>query len=316
MRKILLSTYLIKVNDNRDNLQILSRFNGSDDFLKIFENYTIEIFSNIKKESDIRGNNLQHLTLVSPPIVDLQRRRIYGYFYAGISGDIYQIRDIKTSDDLLLVEPNHVALRKLFFYLQIPKDKISGTLILQKSAKFGIKTILKKTVNKYIKEQGYQKYRVQINNILHGMVYQRMINHGNLKKVELIKYRIPSTLEGYYSNGQEPIETHGKLITSMSSSTSLPEAYRQFIDPLYRNGSKERIEIKDIDEEFDEIEFELELNGKRKTFYIANKQKIQPDIDVTAELEFDENGVPTINSLLSQCEELERDIIEIQPTHA
>ena len=180
--------------------------------------------------------------------------------------------------------------------MQIPNGRNSGALILQKKAKYGIKTIFKRTINRYMREQGYQIYKVEVNNLLHGRVYRRMIEHGNLKKVELIKKRIPSTLEEYYENDGNPEEIPGKLRTSMSSGTSLPKAYRNLVDSLFRDPDLERVEINGIDEEFDELEFELELNGKKKTFYVANKQKIQPDVDVTSQLELNADGTPTTES--------------------
>lgn len=313
MNKILLSTYVVKVLDNNNNVQILSRFNGNDDFLRTFENYLNTIFANIRAESDSSETTTLHLTLESPPTIDNINRRIFGYFSSGVSGDEYQIRDLETQDNLLDVERNHAAFRNLFFYMQIPNGSNVGALILQRKAKYGIKTIFKRTINRYIKEQGYQIYKVEVNNILHGRVYRRMIEQGNLRKVELIKKRIPSTIEQYYENNGNPIEIPGTLRTSMSSGTSLPLAYRNLVDRLFRNPNQERVEINGIDEEFDEIEFELELNGKKKTFYIANKQRIQPDIDVTSQLQFDADETPTIESLILQCEELVQDIIEIQP---
>jgi hypothetical protein len=313
MSKILLSTYVVKIVDNNQNSQILNRFNGSDDFLLTFENYLNTIFTNIRAESDNSQTTTLHLTLEAPPVVDTVNRRIYGYFSSGVSGDEYQIRDLETQDPLLNVERNHAAFRNLFFYMQIPSGRNSGALILQRKAKYGIKTIFKKTINLYMREQGYQIYKVEVNNLLHGRVYQRMIEHGNLKKVDLIRKRIPTTLEQYYENDGNPEEIPGTLRTSMSSATSLPQAYRNLVDRLFRDPNRERIEINGIDEEFDELEFELELNGKKKTFYVANKQRIQPDIDVTSQLQYDENGAPTTESLLSQCEELVQDIINIRP---
>jgi hypothetical protein len=140
-----------------------------------------------------------------------------------------------------------------------------------------------------------------------------MIELGNLKRVDLIKRRIPTTIEEYYQNDGNPEQIPGTLKTSMLSSTSLPQAYRNLVNRLFRNPNRERIELDGIDEEFDEIEFELELNGKKKTFYVANKQRIQPDIDVTRQLDFDENQAPTTESLIRQCEELVQDIIDIRP---
>lgn len=316
MGKILLSTYVVKILDNNQNEQILSRFNGIDDFLRTFENYLNEIFTNIRAVTDTRGTTFLHLTLESPPTVDNANRRIYGYFSSGVSGDQYQIRDLETQNNLLDVEAGHAAFRNLFFYMQMPNGRNTGALILQRKAKYGIKSIFKKTINQYMREQGYQIYKVEVNNLLHGQVYRRMIEHGNLKKVELIKKRIPATLEEYYQNDGNPQEIPGTLRTSMSSGTSLPQAYRNLVDRLFRDPNLERVEINGIDEEFDELEFELELNGKKKTFYVANKQRIQPDIDVTNQLEYNADGSPTTESLLAQCEELVQDIIEIRPPNA
>lgn len=314
MSKILLSTYVIKILDNQRNEQILSHFNGTDDFLRLFENYLNTIYTNIRAESDSSETTTLHLTLESPPVLDVANRRIYGFFSSGVSGEEYQIRDLETQDNLLNVERTHAAFRNLFFYVQIPNGRNRGALILQRKAKYGIKTIFKKTIYRYLKENGYLIYQVEVSNILHGQVYRRMIEYGNLKRVDLIKKRIPSTIEEYYANNGNPLLIPGTLKTSMSSSTSLPSAYRNLVDRLFRRSNRERIELNGIDEEFDEIEFELELNGKKKTFYIANKQRIQPDVDVTNQLDYDSNQVPTIESLIRQCEELVEDIIEIHPS--
>ena len=314
MSRILLSTYILKIRDNDKNDQLLSLFNGTDDFLTVFKDYLDTIFENIRAESSANQTTNLHLTLESPPTIDLENRRIYGYFSSGVSGDEYQIRDLETQDNLLDVQRSHAAFRTLFFYLQIPTSQKTGSFILQRKARYGIKTMFKKSINKYIKSQGYQIYTVHINNLLHGEVYRRMIEYGSLKRVDLIKRRIPPTIEQYYSNGGNPNLIPGVLKTSMSSSTGLPSAYRKVVDKLFRDPNRERIELDGIDEEFDEVEFELELNGKKKTFYVASKSRIQPDVDVTSQLDY-ENGIPTTQSLVKQAEELTQDIINMKPSN-
>ena len=54
MEKILLSTYLIKIQDQQGNDQTLSRFNGTDDFYQTFQNYLNSIFQNILATADTR----------------------------------------------------------------------------------------------------------------------------------------------------------------------------------------------------------------------------------------------------------------------
>jgi hypothetical protein len=313
MDKILLSTYLIKIQDRQRNDQILSHFNGTDDFFGVFENYLNSIFENILATTDTRLTTALHLTLDAPPIVDIENRRIYGQFSTGVSGEEYQIKDVETREEVLNVRRNHAAFRNIFFYIKLPTQRDSGALILQRKAKFGIKTVFKKTINQYIKGQGYQNYTVLVNNVVHGRVYRRMITEGNLKKIDFIKRRIPSSIEEYYRNGGVPEQIPGTLKTSMlSSSASLPQNFKNFVDNLFTNPDRERIEIEGIDEDFDEVEFELELNGKRKTFYVMHRNRIQPDVDVTSQIEFSENGEPLLESLIEQSEELITDLIELR----
>ena len=211
------------------------------------------------------------------------------------------------------VEPSrHGSFRNVFFYFYIPRERNIGYLILQRKAKFGVKTILKKILNKYVHEHGFPNYYVEINNLLHNRVYEKMIREGNLKKVDLIKRRIPNSIEEYYNNGQNTNNTKGTFRTSISTSTSLSESWKGFVDRLFRNrNDNTRIEISAENGELDEIEFELELNGKKKTFHIVNHQRTQPDVDVTANLEF-ENGEPTEVSLIEESQNLIDDMLEVR----
>lgn len=312
MDRILLSTYILKIRDRQKNDQILSRFNGEDDFLRIMENYLNSIFETILATADTRETTAIHLTLDAPPNVNIENRSIHGFFSTGISGEQYDIKDVESRETIVEVQRNHAAFRNIFFYLKIPTERDNGALILQRKAKFGIKTILKKTLNRYVKGQGYVNYTVFVNNVVHGRVYRTMIRQGNLKKVDFIKRRIPSSIEAYYNNDMREDQIPGTLKTSMLSPTSLPQNYKNFVNELFTNPDRERIEIDGIDEDFDEVEFELELNGKRKTFYVKHKNRIQPDIDVTADVDLSEQGQPTTESLIRISEELIVDIIQLR----
>src|SRR5690606_36671136 len=157
-------------------------FNGEDDFLRIMQNYLNSIFETILATADARETTAIHLTLDSPPEVNLENRSIHGFFSTGVSGEEYDIKDVESRETIIAVQRNHASFRNIFFYVKIPTEKDNGALILQRKETFGIKTILKKTLNRYVKEQGYQNYTVFINKVVHGRVYRRMIEHGNLKK--------------------------------------------------------------------------------------------------------------------------------------
>lgn len=312
MERILLSTYLIKIRDNNRNDQILSHFNGTNDFINIFNDFLNHIFQNVGAISETSDNSTKHLTLDSPHVINTEERIAYGFFSSGVSGDEYKIKDVETQDELLNVQRNHAAYRNIFFYISIPRNRDSAALVLQRKSKFGIKGLLDKSINRYLKEQGYQIYRIQINNILHGQVYRRMMSDGKLSKVDLIKRRIPASIEQFYQNDGNLNQIPGTFKTSMMSPVGLPQNFKEFVHRLFTNPNRERIEISGIDDEFDEVEFELELNGKKKSFYVAQRHKIQPDVDVTSQLDFEE-GQPTTKSLLAQARELVQDLIDIDP---
>ncbi len=291
----------------------MGQFNGSDDFFDLFHDFLTHIFENIRSEDEsATARNTKHLTLAEPPAVNRTTRIIHGYFSSGISGDEYTIVDTATQDELLDVQTGHAAYRKLFFYISIPPSRDSAALVLQRKAKYGIKGLLDKALNRYIREQGYSGYKSVLSNVLHGRVYTRMIDEGKLSKVELIKRRIPSSIEQYYENGGNLNQIPGTFKTSIMSPSGLPQTFKNFVHRAFSNPNRERIEIEGIDDEFDEIEFELELNGKKKSFYVAQRHKIQPDVDVTHLLEIIDN-VPTTESFVVQAEELIRDIIDIRP---
>lgn len=312
----MLSTYLIKILDKKKNEQILSRFNGDTDLMNVIESYLLDVFQNIYRANDPKEDFAVNLTLEGMPTIDREKRIIYGYFSTGISGEEFPIVNVDTKETVGNFLKNHAGFKSLFFYLKIPTLKKTGALILQRKSRFGVKTIVNNTLTKFFKGQGYQDYNLYLNNILHGKVYQKMIEEGKLKKIELIKRTLPSTMEEYFKNGENAIQISGILKTSLISTTSLPEPFKKFVNSLYSNArNQERIEILGGDNKYDEIEFELELNGKLKKFYVENRSRVQPDVDVTGLLKY-EGGKPTLKSLIEQSEELIIDIIEVKPKNA
>jgi hypothetical protein len=311
MERILLASYAIKIKDNGHD-QILNQFNGTNDWLLLFQQFCQDIFQNTTRAASLTGETTVHLTLEEPETYNETNRVIYGRFSSGVSGESYTVVDTNTNLPEMNVEPHHAAFRNVFFYLYVPIGRNIAYLILQRIQKFGIKTVLTRAIRSYMNEQGYQRYRFDIMNILHDSVYQRMMTLGVLKSVDLIKRTIPNSIERYLQNDNNIIEIPGTFKTSFNSSTSLPQDWKGMLDRLFRqhDGNNNRILIDNVDDMFDEIEFEIELNGKKKTFYIVNRHKIQPDVDVTSNVEII-NGEPTIDSLISQANEIINEILEI-----
>ncbi|MFK5893746.1 MAG: hypothetical protein QM504_11050 [Pseudomonadota bacterium] len=313
--KILLSTFIIRLKDRNSNDLLLSSIDGGPDFIDVFMEFTEDIFKNTNSSGDPASGHVKHLTLDSPATLVRKNRVIYGFLSSGVSGEKYTLIDTQTDETAMDVEPHHAAFRNVFFYIYLPRMKNTGYLVLQKKINFGIKGKFKSSLNDFIRKKEYYNFRVEVNNILHHKVYNKMMTMGKLKKVDLIKKRIPKSIEKYVSNGNEPEEIKGTLRTSITSRGSLPEYWKDYIGRLFNqdNGDAGTVEIQSFEKDYDDIEFELELEGKTKTFYVINKQRIQSDVNVTSNIEI-VDGEPTIASLIQEAKGLIKDVSEISPS--
>ena len=59
--RILLSTYIIKINNRKKESQMLNYFNGEDDFLLLLKKFTDFILQNTNTLTDKSGRNKIHL---------------------------------------------------------------------------------------------------------------------------------------------------------------------------------------------------------------------------------------------------------------
>ena len=309
-RKILFATYQIRIKNNRTDYQLLDRFNGEDDFFNTFKTYTEHIFENTK--TLISKNIKKKFTLKEPCTINETDRTLFGYFNAGLTGVKKTIKNDEIPEEgEFNQEKYHTSYQPIFFYLYIPKGKKEAHLILQKDVNFGIKTNLYNTLKDYVFSLGYLDNRIELSNTLHHSVYQRMMEFGKLKSIELIKKRIPSTPEEL--NSPAKYSKSGRFVTSLTSSTDLGDVYKKWITGLNVFGDKHKqVEIREMDDIVDEVEFELELNGSKKKFYVADTRKPMPYVDVTDDLEFDAFDEPTKDSLIKKAEELIKEMINPQ----
>jgi hypothetical protein len=306
-RKILFATYQIRIKNNKRDYQFLDRFNGEDDFFNTFKTYTEHIFENTK--TLVSKNIKKKFTLREPCTINETDRTLFGYFNAGLTGEKKTIKNDEIPEEgEFKQEKYHSSYQPVFFYIYIPKGKKEAHLILQKEVNFGIKTNLKNTLIEYVLSLGYLDNRIEFSATLHHSVYKKMMEYGKLKRIELITKRIPSTPEDL--NSPTKYSKSGRFVTSLSSNTDLGDVYKTWITGLNVSGDKHKqVEIREMNDTVDEVEFELELDGSTKKFYVADTRKPMPYIDVTDNLEFDDTEEPTKDSLIKKAEELIKEMI-------
>ncbi len=190
-------------------------------------------------------------------------------------------------------------------------------MILQRRARYGVKTALSRLLQIWLKEKGFTESRPEIRSVYNSKIFFNMIENGNLRKVNFVLNHVPSTIDDYMTNNEAAIHESGQTITTFSSKTTLSNWWKSFIFKKYTKGQQETlVELVETDNEndnfikYDEIAVELELNGTKKTFYANNKSRVAPEREVSSELVYSD-GEPTLESLLMQCEEIIADTFEV-----
>lgn len=317
--KIFLSTYSIRIKDKKDGQLRLQNFNEEDDFFDVFIDYCMSIHKEISIKTDKKTGFKQKFTIdnLETDLVEVKdERTIYGYFNVGISGDKFDVGNNETGETEFKVKPNlHTSYKKLFFLLYLPKTKSTGYLILQRKSKFGIKTRFLETIKSYFRDKWKFQYKVSLSNRMPKQIFDNMMKRGDLKQLSFIKESLPGSLQDFLMNRNSPQNNDGILTKSMRAKTKLPDEWKESIFNWYHGitDSRSMIDIPESDTSYDEISYSLNLNGKETTFYVKNKHRIRPDIDVTENLEFGEDNEPTVESLVKESKELIDMVLELKP---
>lgn len=320
MESVFLSTYHLRARYKRaDGFTMMGQFNGSNDLFPLLVEFLTEIFETpVQVGNDEDQNTTLNLTLSEPPNIRENERVVYGYFDVGVSGQEISVKN-RHSKALVFKgdRDNHSLNRDLFFYFKLPYKSTAGYVIFQKKSKFGIKTGFSNLFKKWIQQKGYHDSLIFVNPILSGQVFNNMLNHGHLKKVNFIVNHVPNDIKDFYSNDENPSITEGNTITTIQSRTGLSNNWINFARRQYFKPERKTIveyDGADGEKEYEEIQFEIEHNGRTKTFYAKKRDRTVPDIDVTVDIDKDQvTGQPLLESLLQKCKEIIEDTFEIRP---
>lgn len=287
MEQLIFATFSIKLSSRSKDYETLSYFNNGDDLLDYIQGFFDDIYSGNIKTEEFKGKKKFHIRTDKPGYRSEPDRCYYGLMSSGVSGDTYKIINLETNKKKADVGADDGAFKDVFFFFYIPKNRQTGFLVLQRKGNFGVKVALENSLKKYLRSREL-KYVFRMYNLVSGGVYETMMTNGVLKRIDLIKNKIPSDLETYMKNGKEPTRIKGKLKTTIEHKEHLPDNWKGYLNRLFKrkrskDANSQFYELEDIDDQYEEIEFQLEYNGKKKTFFIVNKWRTQPDIDVTRE---------------------------------
>lgn len=178
----------------------------------------------------------------------------------------------------------------------------SGIITLQSLGRYGIKTVMLRKIDSYLKDIN-SNLRFVMGAIVPKVYMERFLNDGVLQAVRFIRYAIPNDDADRYgvNRGAEGISEERVL--------RKPTGFlRHKLDDINAcmNGSKRYDQIVQIDGfEIDDLKLDFKMGNRTKTISMKNLDNLIASEDVTNDVEL-ENGNPTFESLNTVMEETGR----------
>lgn len=276
------STFKFSLTNSKGEKQFLANLPGNIDFQDLFDDFCKDIFSNIKKFNE-NGKD-KSLTLREHHQVDKEKRQIFGKFDAGTTGDPVNINHPETNKTNYTVSPDELQARILNFFVQIPKNKQEGFIILQRKSTHSIQKSFEDCFNSFLAKKGFQgenKLKMKLAHAPNSNLLQRMMDGGELKEISLERNGLPNSFSNLFAGTND--SKLGTIATQLIfHKTAIKDNFKQVLYAIYSksyNGD-EQIEIEG--NFYDEVSFTFYLDKITKTFYVKDKSKIRSEIDITS----------------------------------
>lgn len=303
MNSYSLSIYQITINKRlkKDDLENLSNFDGGKDLLtlvdtmfnswrddltrKVVNDTENKKVSRLRKDSD--GNWIYH------------RHQTYidGIIESGEYGTQEEIINIETGEAKYTKTKKDAALVPFYFMMYVEPNTEKGYLILERIGNIGVYSVLERSIREFIAPQMSDRFTLSIVPYLVPQVLEmNLAAVGGAKKV---------VLRGVDSSQFKNMKTDisfSECSTEVSFIAPKNKFIQQVKDVLQSLKSKKENEPYKVNNiECQDVAFELDINGYRRTISVAKMTSIGMNIDITKQVSNDVTGYPSYKSLFDQA---------------
>lgn len=297
-RLTLLSTYIIRLKHKNKHEEL---FLSDENFETLFDDFLIYRENNhfLNDKNPASKKSLKTKVELVDSSYFAQETIYYGSLFTGLSGEGGDVIDDMTGDDLYTMDDSHAKMSPMYFYLKVPKKRKFGYLVIEKKGNYGIKQLFSESINDFFDRTGLD-FRISFNNFLVSTVFEKIVSEGVVKEIEFIKHELPNDIADLYDTGHTTNQVKGKFKKVFIATNGFP--VKGILNKLYwRSGRTDMVEIPELNDKFNEVSFEINYNGSKKTIYMKNIGQNTPDFNVTEQLDY-QGGRPTIESLVKQTE--------------
>lgn len=271
-------------------------FSGGDVLQFIYE------FCNAASRKPVKDKSKEKYLQSSK--LEAEGRIVRATIEAGSYGSRAQLRDIETQIDTYTRTESDAELLPLRNLFAIPEDSSTGLFITERIGIHGCKTSLVGALRRSFNFR-YPNYILEINSLAPEEAVKASLDEGDLKKIRLIRYGIPSDVADRYKLGLHESQVGGtiELVLTPGRGFSFPK-YR-LSNALRSDDRAGLLEIRGMD--YHDIKLEVRVGKSIRTLTVTNTKPPRVTFPVPTDAGEDPGGRPSDEGLYSFAVEVIHD---------
>lgn len=246
----------------------------------------------------------QRALMLSRLVRSEDRRMLAGLFLKGEAGAIREIRnfDDPEADPVYRTAVNEGILTPLYARLHLEDGRRFGVAILQTLGTDGLKGYLDRDLRRYFRFDAAERRTIELAQLLDRQVLEAFASQGSLQDVVLINSgrtdRSRRAMQRNTIAGNQLGNDGDKLEMRLARHGGFGvETLRSLWDRI--RGHQDPRELVDVEgmPEIDDLKVEILHGGRRQTFSLLNPDDSPIRLDITDDISFGPDGLPTWASL-------------------
>lgn len=296
---VTLSVYEIRLRKmhQKDEYYPLDDFCNGNDFLKFLQ----YIVANWAYEPDeektiVVDENKQKMVRLVPNTLKPTGRVLCSLVETGDYGVISDIIDVKTGALKYTKTKDDADVLPFFMMFYVPKNMTSAIMISQRFKQFGATSIVLDTIKNEFRDRFPHTF-MEISSLKSPFLSDKFMTGGKLKKISFRCFdsRVLSTLPAMQNLNPDNYTLEYSIVSRRGK--SIPNN----ILNIFRNNTDGSKRISDLIKipyyDYNEVAFEMNLNGHNRTLKATDIESLGSFFDITEDVESDDKGLPTYNSV-------------------
>jgi hypothetical protein len=288
-----LAVYSVRVRDvaEKQNERLDAFGDEESDLFDFIHNTLNEI-----KEANKDDEGLQQIISVEKLSTD--ERTIFGIIetgYYGLPGKLYDRKKRKYVHDKTEDEAEMLP----FFYLfEIPQGKDEGILILQRTSRYGIRSVVSHVLDGMFEKMHGGDLRLKINTLVTTKDVERVLKNARVTQLRFTKFGLSRNLEDYYQGGHK--EKSGRMELIAYAKKGLSFTVGGLLNRVLHGESPKGLIELDEKFDYDTVKVGISERSGTRQVNLSKLLNIRSYHDVTEKLKF-KKGRPTFESLKEEA---------------